>query len=373
MDAAGSSNSASAPGRLQQPSSCTLALLLQAAAATRDGSLLQGVWQHFGGGSYMQQQQSGASSSSSSSSSDANQGMAPIVMHALMHGAVLCDLAAAGVTRNSSSSSSSSSSGGGSGGGSSMRAPGGTSVAAVLFHPGSLTVSLMQQLQQLQLRSEQPEQGQQQQQQQRRASLPVPLLHPCQASELLRLCSSAADVDLLLLSPLCQPGGLPAQELVSLQQQLSTHVRDAAQRQRLAGTVASAHMRGHSSSSRSSSSGSAYLVGTPHRQQPLVHLLEQLPSAAQGAAHLPVFPPPLRADVARAAVGAFLRFGELGRAAAVAHVAAVAHPRDVQQYDLLVRGAAATGAALPALVLVRRLREALWLLPAPKAQAAMLR
>jgi hypothetical protein len=194
----------------------------------------------------------------------------------------------------------------------------------------------------------------------------VSLLHPYQACELLQLCSSTADADLLLLSQLCQPGGLSAAELVTLQQQLTRRQQRSRQPQQPVDT--SSMVPGVSSSS----SGSNYLAVTPYTQQLLLQLLEQLPSVSQGV-RLPLFPSPLRADVARAAVGAYLRAGSLTRATAVAHAAAVAHPRDVQQYDLLQRGAAAAGAALPALVVTKRLRQALWQLPAPRAQAAMLR
>eukprot|EP00775_Hariotina_reticulata_P004315 gene4315-4568_t len=80
-----------------------------------------------------------------------------------------------------------------------------------------------------------------------------------------------------------------------------------------------------------------------------------------------------RSDVARAAVAAYARHGDLARAAAVAHAAAVANPRDGQQYQLLIRCCAAAGKVMPALVTMTKMRERLWQTAAPRAQAAVLR
>ncbi|KAF8058419.1 hypothetical protein HT031_005543 [Scenedesmus sp. PABB004] len=342
-----------------RPSSCTLALLLHSAAATREPDLLLGAWKYFWGQAALPP---------------------PVVLHALVHGAVTCDLAA---TR------------GGGGGHGVAAAPGGASVSATLFERDSSTAevltdiahSLQQQhsaalaahrqqlllLQQSERQAaaataaattqqrgppgrrrwggggEEQQLAQQQQQQLQQPPPPqppaprlaAPLLHACQASVLLGLSASAADVDLLLLSQLFQPGGLPLADLLPLSRQLAQQER---QRERQPGRV-------------------------PLEQElaPLA-ALQRLDGAS-----LPRFPPPLRADVARAAVAAYARHGALARAAAVAHAAAVGNPRDLQQVHLLIRSQAAAGQLLPALVAMTKLREHLWQATTPTAQAAMLR
>jgi hypothetical protein len=203
----------------------------------------------------------------------------------------------------------------------------------------------------------------------------VPLLHPTQASELLQLCGSVADVDLLLLSQLYQPGGLGPKDLVPLQQRLQSATAAAAAVIDSQDTVfslkgAPSSIATSASSSQFSRNSSSTLIAD--EQAVMMQLLSQLP-AVSAVYQPPAFPPPLHADVAYAAVAAYLRAGAFGKAAAVAHVSAVAHPRDIQQYHLLVRGAASAGAALPGVVMVEKLRENLWQVPTPKAQAAMLR
>jgi hypothetical protein len=402
------SNSSSSRWSLK-PSSVTLALLLDAAAAQGDAALLLGVWKYFGASSQHLQQQPGSSLTSSSSSSRRNAASAlppPVVLHALSNGAVLCDLAAAAAAQAGANAGSSS--------GSSL------GVCPVVFTSDSCSVDVLYQLhrmaaagqrQQSQHQKQDPTEHyyssqhwhassqQEEDSRQRGASssssrrrmqqyrsqrqlvqLPLPLLHTKQASRLLGLCSSAADVDLLLLSQLYQTGGLGPQDLMLLQQRLREASGAAATAAAAATPIEDTPnslersdrdftVNGDGGSSISSSSSSWALAG----HGPIsLGLLDQLP-AVSSTIQPPAFPPALHADVAYAAVAAYLRTGAFGRAAAVAHAAAVQHPKDIQQFHLLVRGAAAAGAALPGLVVVRKLKEMLWQVPSPKAQAAMLR
>ena len=391
-----------------KPSSVTLALLLDAAAAQGDAALLLGVWKYFGASTHQQQQHSGSSLTSTSSSSSRNAASAlppPVVLHALSNGAVLCDLAAAAAQADPHTGSSSS--------GSSL------GVCPVVFTSDSCTVDVLCQLHRMAAAGQQQQQQHQKQDptehyyssqhwhasaqqeedsrqlgasssssrrrmQQHRSQrqlvqLPLPLLHTKQASRLLGLCSSAADVDLLLLSQLYQTGGLGPQDLMLLQQRLreasgaaaaaaaATSIEDTIPPS-LEGVDRDVTVNGEGSSISSSSSSWALAGHGPIS----LGLLDQLP-AVSSTIQPPAFPPPLHADLAYAAVAAYLRTGAFGRAAAVAHAAAVQHPKDIQQFHLLVRGAAAAGAALPGLVVVRKLKEMLWQVPSPKAQAAMLR
>jgi hypothetical protein len=193
------------------------------------------------------------------------------------------------------------------------------------------------------------------------------------------LTSSTADVDLLLLSQLYQPGGLPADDMVKLvqlqqskskqQQQQQMLLQPASSVQQSAAVAQQQYSIGHSSLySSSSSSGGGSCADVPMSDTPLTLLLPQL-----DVAHLPQFPPCLRADVARAAVASYMRHGAHTRAAAVAHAAAVANPRDIQQFHLLLRGCAAAGQLGPALVQLEKLRGYFWQAASFKAQAAMLR
>jgi hypothetical protein len=392
-DEASSSSSQLLP-RGYQPSSCTLALLLRSAAATQEPDLLMGSWKYFGS-TWQQQQQlqdsSYVSSSSSSSSierskqgrssSSSNSVLAPpVVLHALVQGSIQCDLAASGL--NSSSSGGSSLYGFAAAPAAAAAASVSRGVSTAIFHEDSCTVEVLQDInhrlqQQQQAQQLQQQQHQQQRQREVRPQLPVPLLHPFEASQLLGLTSSTADVDLLLLSQLYQPGGLAADEMVKIvqlqskqQQQQRQLQQDTSSAQQKASAVQQQFRIGQSTlySSSSSSSDNASLGDIPMSDTPLALLLPQL-----DVANLPQFPPCLRADVARAAVASYMRHGAHTRAAAIAHAAAVSNPRDIQQFHLLLRGCAAAGQLLPALVMLEKLRGYFWQTASPKAQAAMLR
>jgi hypothetical protein len=263
-------------------------------------------------------------------------------------------------------------------------------VASAVFQEDSATFEVLQDInhrlqQQQQQQKHKRQQKQQQLQQQRRQrelrpQLPVPLLHPCEASQLLGLTSSTTDVDLLLLSQLYQPGGLAADDMVKLvqlqqtkskqQQQQQMLLQDTSSTQQLPAATQQQYSIGSSSlySSSSSSSSGANPADVAMSDTPLLLLLPQL-----DVGNLPQFPPRLRADIARAAVASYLRHGAHTRAAAIAHAAAVTNPRDIQQFHLLFRGCAAAGEMMPALVLLDKLRGYFWQAASPKAQAAMLR
>jgi hypothetical protein len=380
-DSSSSSSQLLPPG--YQPSSCTLALLLRSAAATRDPDLLMGTWKYFGSMWHQQQQQQHDSSSSSS------QLAPPVVLHALVQGSIQCDLAAAGY---SSSNSSSSSLYGFAAAPAAAYASPSIRISAAVFQEDSSTSEVLQdinrrlrqQLKQQKLKKQQKQQQVLQQQgreRKLRPQLPVPLLHPCEASQLLSLTSSTTDVDLLLLSQLYQPGGLAADDMVKLvqlqqaklkqQQQQRMLLHDTLSLQQPAAAIQRQYSIGSSSlysSSSSSSSGGASPFDVAMSDTPLSLLLPQL-----DVGNLPQFPPRLRADVARAAVASYMRHGAHTRAAAVAHAAAVTNPRDIQQFHLLFRGCAAAGELMPALVLLDKLRGYFWQAASPKAQAAMLR
>jgi hypothetical protein len=342
----------------------TLALLLDAAAAQGDAALLMGVWKYFGRDARQQQYHpqpgttTASSGSSGGSSGSSMQLPPPVVLHALTYAAVKCDLAAARKSEMQHSSL------------------GLQGVASVIFHPESCTVDVLHEVQRMVQRQQDatgsvgqqqqdPPRHQQQLVLQRPASgpapqLPLPLLHPKQASDILQQCVSAADADLLLLSQLCQPGGLRAEQLVSLQQKLQVT---------LASTV---QQGGDYQALVGDSRGSSRHSGQQPEDSFLLQLLGELP-AINNNPRPAVFPPLLRADVARAAVAAYLRTGAFGRATAVAQQAAVASPGDIQPLHLMIRGAARVGAALPGLVMVGKLRDKFWQLPSQKAQAALLR
>lgn len=336
-----------------KPTSCTLSLLLAAAAKTSEPDLLMGTWRYFGD-QWQQQQQGGGSSSRKSGAGSAADVLAPAnVLHALVYGSVKCDLAAAAAA--SAGNGSSSSEYGFAAGAAAAAAASSTwqPVSSALFHADSATVEVLREIhakvQQYHLQ-QQSRQRQQQQQQKGQPPLPIPLLHPSQASELLQYTCSTADVDVLLLSQLYQPRGLAVNDIIKLARRARTQQQQ--QQHDLTATDQAVQY-----------SGADVVMSN--------HLLTVLPDLK--LVDVPQFPPRLRSDVARSAVQAYLRHGAVQRAAAVAHAAAVANPRDLQQYHLLVRGCAAAGQLLPALTVVENVRHHLWQTVSPTAQADMLR
>jgi hypothetical protein len=345
-----------------------------------------GTWKYFGS---MWHQQQHDSSSAGVGSSSSSQLAPPVVLHALVQGSIQCDLAAAGY----SSSSNSSSLYGFAAAPAAAYASPSMHISAAVFQEDSSTSEVLQDInRRLQQQQKQQNHKQQQKQQQLmqqqgrerklRPQLPVPLLHPCEASQLLRLTSSTTDIDLLLLSQLYHPGGLAADDmvkLVQLQQAKSKQQQQQQQQQRMllhdrsslqqpAAAIQRQYSIGSSSLYSSSSSGGTSPFDVAMSDTPLSLLLPLL-----DVGNLPQFPPRLRADVARAAVASYMRHGAHTRAAAIAHAAAVTNPRDIQQFHLLFRGCAAAGELMPALVLLDKLRGYFWQAASPKAQAAMLR
>jgi hypothetical protein len=402
-----------------RPSSCTLALLLNSAAATGDADLVMGAWRYLGSSSTHQQQQQqheGAGDDpqstrnsavedvhvESSSSSFSSQPLKPSsssgsrggqhglsargvlpeqnVLHALVFGSIMCDLAGSGITAGSSRRSThcygftagpvvAAVATAAATAGNATSFPGAAGVSHVIFHQDSATTEALRELQASMMQHWQQQEQQQRwrrRHRQQRPQLPVALLHPNQAAALLQLTTSAADTDILLLSQLYQPGGLTIEDAIQLAQQQQQQQQQRtylAQQQAQPGQLCGL---GGTSWLGSTDGGShAHLASSQH---PLALLSFKIKPEV-----VPMFPPPLRSDVARAAVAAYARHGAFARAAAVAHAAAVANPKDGQQYQLLIRSCAAAGNVMPALVTMSKMRERLWQTAAPRAQAAVLR
>lgn len=227
---------------------------------------------------------------------------------------------------------------------------------------------------------------------------PLPLVSPDALLALLKVASSAADVDVLLLSQLAQPAGLPMGELRRLSRARPGRGVPGCATWDVAGggTAGAAALAGGSSpacdrmplsdlldacvAAAGSSAGArrASLGATGGSARPM-HLPlgrggvggDATPAAAVAPAAL--FPPPLPPPVAAAAVSAYMRFGARSRAAAVARAAASSAHQDQQAAQRFIAEAARAGMLLPALNAAEALRSGFWRAPCPTAAAALLR